>query len=755
MDKRRLYAVDTGIIVLGLLVLVGFGVSRWAPWKPRLVVWSCGGNYESLSEYCRRFERAHDCRVAYTAAPVQYLLELSTQVERPPDVLVGRAGPGWQTLEREKLLAREPEFFAIDPFVIITPRGNPAGIQGLEDLGREGVRTTYAPYAMRPRGKCPSHLIAQADAQFHPGLAERWLNNCVAPLKCGRDLSEPILAGRADAAIVPRSTTLLPAVRDRIDVIEIGPKYHAAMKSCRAVPPQCFGVLTNAGNPDLAGAFVDGMLEPDGQQLFADFGYLPITSPEAQEYAALLEVFKPQDGPGWQLHLAKRLFEDGAYASAMRRCFTVYNVFGPCKHDPAALLLAAQCAIELGTPWVAEPILEKIIADYPLPGKPEWQSSVLFSEKSVPLLDERDDDYWVREAEKMLATLPAQPTADENHRNWLQAFPIVDVPILESDPDKNGKRWFGTGEMSLQAGGYAAATREYLKVLTLSYPSSYMPAARFRVAECDYLRGYSHSARQQWEQLASELPDDEWGRAAGRALSMTDTQTPAAADDVLPVEFPPIPQAYDTHLQRGMAYGGLLWEHRMPLYCLKEMLKVSHGVYGPPGPAAAEARYRAGICCLALQRPEAAVLQLRVCRQKWPDSPWARRADVALATLSAQPDPLGAAVVATMSAPLPELPAPAKGSPGQRFNVAEELFAMDVLDDDQCLLEYLKVVSVTDPSGKRNARFKPRAELMAGLCLHKRGRGDAARGHFERVIKLAPESKHAGRARQMMRGRGN
>ncbi len=755
MGERRLRAVDAVIIVVGMLVVLGMGLNRWAPWQPRLVVWSCGGNYVSLREYCRRFEKQHACRVQYTGAPVQFLLELATQVDRPPDVLVGRAGPGWQTLEREQLLARGPEFFAIDPFVIITPRGNPAGIQGLEDLGREGVRTTYAPYAMRPRGKCASHLMAQADAAFHPGLAERWLNNCVTPLTCGLDLSKPIIDGRADAAIVPRSTTNSPDIRDRIDVIEIGPKYHEAMKACRAVPPQCAGILSKTTNRQLAEAFIDAMLDGDGQELFASFGYLPIASPEAQQYAALLEVFTPQDGPGWQLHLAKRLFQDGAYASSMRRCFTLYNVFGPSKHDPASLYLAAQCALELGRPWATRHILDMIVADYPLPGKPEWKSSVLFSDKPVPLVDDRDEEDWVADAHRAIAALPREPGYDEIHLRWLDAFPVAGVEILESDPDKNGKRWFASGEMSLRAGSYGAAMREYLKVLTLSYPSSYMTAARFRVAQCDYLRGYAHRARGQWQQLAAEARDDEWCRAATRALAMVDDAAPPSVDDALAVDFPPIPQVYETHLQRGMAYGGLLWEHGMPLYCLKEMLKVSQGIYGDPGPVMAETRYRAGVCCLAMQRPRAAVLQFRVCRRMWPVSPWAHRAELALATLSAQPDPLGAAVAAAMTEPVPDVPAPGKGSPQQRFNLAEELYAMDALDDDQCLLEYLKVVSVTDPSGKRNAKLKPGAEFKAGLCLQRTGRGDAARDHFERVIALAPDSGYAERARRMLRGMEN
>ncbi len=62
----------------------------------------------------------------------------------------------------------------------------------------------------------------------------------------------------------------------------------------------------------------------------------------------------------------------------------------------------------------------------------------------------------------------------------------------------------------------------------------------------------------------------------------------------------------------------------------------------------------------------------------------------------------------------------------------------------------MKVLSVTDPSGKKNERFKPIAEYQAGLCLLKVGRSDAAKGHFQRVVELYPESPFAAKAEKML-----
>ena len=70
----RLDAVLIGLVLIVLSVWVG-----WRLWRQRdaLVVWSCGGNYEFLVEYVREFESRESCCVRYTAAPVQYLLDLS------------------------------------------------------------------------------------------------------------------------------------------------------------------------------------------------------------------------------------------------------------------------------------------------------------------------------------------------------------------------------------------------------------------------------------------------------------------------------------------------------------------------------------------------------------------------------------------------------------------------------------------------------------------------------------------------------
>ncbi len=754
MSGQRIARIGAAIILATVAVVVALGLAWYAPWKPVLVVWSCGGNYEILTEYAGWFEREHNCRVRYTAAPVQYLLELAASRDRTADVIVGRGGPGWEVLRQRNKLTRGPVFFGMDPFVIVTLKGNPANVAELKDLGRPGVRTAYAPLAMRPRGKCPSHLMAMADAKFHPGLAERWLNNMTAHMKCGRKLYEPILDGRADAAIVPRSTTSWPELQGKLETIPIGPKYHDAMKACRAVPPQCAGILAGGRSLQLAEAFVDGLLDEPGRGIIVKHGYLPIASTEAQKYEALMQVFTPKDMPGWQFHMAQRLYDDGAYASALRRCFMLLTVFGPTHANARALYLAGECAREMGKPDLARMLWERLIRHFPYPGRVEYLSTILHVGKPVPGVDQLPEQHFVQLARHALDQLPDKVSLSETHRRWLMAFPVEEIPILESDPEKCGKRWFALAEMSLAAGQYTTATRDYLKVLTLTYPSSYMPAARFRVALCDYLRGKPGTARHQWEPLAAELPDDEWGQAAATALDMTSgEEDPEDRRSFWLVESPPWEFSHDTHQQRGMSYGMMLAGHDLPLYAFKEMMKLSHGVYGKPGKLAAEARYRAGLFCKKMGSQTAAGMQWMMCRAYWPESKCGKPAVTALERL-AHPGNQNSAerprLQVLLSGPAPRQLKPARTSPHKRFNIAEEFYRAGLFADDQCLLEYMKVLTVTDPSGKQRAPFMAEAEFKAGMCLLKVNRPEPARKHFERVLELYPDSPEAATAREML-----
>jgi len=262
-----------------------------------LVVWSCGGNYELLTEYITAFEAREGGRVRYTAAPVQHLLKLATAAGPGPDVIVGRAGPGWLALKGRGRLAEGPVFFAIDPLGVAVARGNPLKIQSLADVGRPGVRVVQAPHAMAPKSKVPALLMATASEKLHPGLVERWQSNVVATPKCGRNLLAPIVLGQADCAVTPLSLVHYPEVKGKLDFVPARASLLLAMKEGRGAMPQCAAVLRgpqSQARPELAHRFVHG-LRTCGRML-RRHGYLPLDDPYAVELKGMLRIHSPKGG---------------------------------------------------------------------------------------------------------------------------------------------------------------------------------------------------------------------------------------------------------------------------------------------------------------------------------------------------------------------------------------------------------------------------------------------------------------------------
>jgi len=750
---RRVDAVIVAVVVIGMAAAVG---SRFRPVRPTLVVWSCGGNYDFLKAYAAAFERREGCRVRYTAAPVQYLLEEAVYGDRMPDVIVGRAGPGWAALKGEGKMLEGPVFFGIDPLGIAVPAGNPKGVRSIEDVGRSGVRVAASPRAMRPKGKVIALLMGQMGCVF-PGLTERWENNAVVRPKCGRFLLRPLLDGRADCAIAPRSICFYPSVRGKVEFIPIPPEYLVRMKKGRASMPQCAGILRTPHvekHLDLARRFVHGLRE--SRDLLHEFGYLALTDPEAQPLAPLLKVSVPKDMPGWQVRLAEYLEQYGISGEARRRYLKVVYTFGPNRYTARALYRAALISLAKGAAAAARLDLERVVTEFPPPRPNEYDSRVLHYGLRVPGLEPKPYAYWIREAHKTLRGIPRRGDGREGSRILRdpRVHALFPVLVSEGDPPKNGTREFGLGLHLLVTQDFEFATRDLLKVATLNHPSRWMPDAEYLLGVCALRRGLPETARRQWDRIVREFPDSRAAAAARLALASLPQKTQARA---LPA-MPSAPERLDTHPLRGITYGMRLWEHHLPLFTFKEMVKVVSGVYGPCSPdVRAEARFRAGVALIAVKHPEAAVRQWKQCIAAAPESKWAVLARERLASTpsSGADSPQRADSARSVDAGRVRQAKKAesgKKSPGSfvvRFRVAEEFRKAGVYEGDQIVQEYLKVLTVARPPRGKGEEILAAAAFHLAEVLHHTGRDEPARTWLRRVLERYPDSPWAAQARSL------
>jgi len=277
-------------------LLLGCGLSSRER-RPELLVWSCGGNYDFLLEFNQRFEQLAGCRITYSSAPVEHLISVLASRPRGVDVLVGRSGPGWSDLQQRGRLAGKPEVFALDPYVIIVPPGNPAGIHSLADLKRPEVRTVYAPTSSGPSGKVVQFILEAADEVVEPGIWEGYVRNAIEAHDCGWKVFPAIIEGRAHASVTRLSMTSVPETTGKVDVIPIPVDVMAAMKEGHGAIPQRCALLADGKSPEPAGRYTRDLRGELGLNLAAKHGYIHRLSAEAKSYQPLFQM-RATKGPG-------------------------------------------------------------------------------------------------------------------------------------------------------------------------------------------------------------------------------------------------------------------------------------------------------------------------------------------------------------------------------------------------------------------------------------------------------------------------
>ncbi len=276
--NRRRFLKASGLALVG--ALSNPSVALAADFKgQKLQVWSCGGLAEAFMPLNRQYEEKTGCTVSYTgafAAALGKSLLGSAQTEVFAPRVLGLA----QKLKAQgKMLRFWPLCFT--KYVIATPRGNPAGITGIDDLAKPGVRTVLSPKASPPGGKAAMAVLKKA------GVLDGAQKNAVRKGDCvQRDIVD-IVSGAADAAIVELRITRLPKVVGKVEVIDIPEKFIPAKPV-----PFVIGIMKWASNEQLARNYVDFVLSETGQALFDAAGFIPARSEEGQR---LVEKYGVKD----------------------------------------------------------------------------------------------------------------------------------------------------------------------------------------------------------------------------------------------------------------------------------------------------------------------------------------------------------------------------------------------------------------------------------------------------------------------------
>ena len=163
------------------------------------------------------------------------------------------------------LVSGAPAPFVHNRLAIVTPAGNPAGIESAADLGKDEILLVLAQSEV-PVGRYGREsvcLMANDTATYGEGFVARVAANVVSEEEDVRDVLAKVALGEADAGIVYVSDAA--AAGDQVQVIDIPDEVNVIAT---------YPVAVLAGGDEVLGsAFVAYLLSEEGQAMLERYGF--------------------------------------------------------------------------------------------------------------------------------------------------------------------------------------------------------------------------------------------------------------------------------------------------------------------------------------------------------------------------------------------------------------------------------------------------------------------------------------------------
>ena len=167
----------------------------------------------------------------------------------PGDVLATADSRAMEVAVDGGATSREPEAFALNELVIVTPSGNPASITGLGSLARSGVDWARC-VTSAPCGALAETVLDVRASQAEPVTEEVDVKAVLAR----------VVAGEVDAGLVYRTDAL--AAGDDVETVETGQGAASTIYE-----------ITTLGGSAHASDFVELVRSPDGQAVLRAAGF--------------------------------------------------------------------------------------------------------------------------------------------------------------------------------------------------------------------------------------------------------------------------------------------------------------------------------------------------------------------------------------------------------------------------------------------------------------------------------------------------
>ncbi|MGI6286272.1 molybdate ABC transporter substrate-binding protein [Neomoorella humiferrea] len=263
----RLVCILLGFMLAGVLTLSGCSKTKVQPQQldkakdeQSLLVYSGAGLKNPVEEIGTAFHAKTGIKINYTFGGAA---QLNNQIilTRQGDVYLPGDVAELKPVKEKDLVAWEKDVVYHMP-VLAVPKGNPAGIHKLADLGRPGVKVALGDPQALPIGKLADQLLKEK------GLLEAVNKNVVVRTPTANELVVYLSTGQADAAIIWEENAR--SVKDKIEVLAI-----PELRECVKTVP--VAVLTCSQEKELAQQLAEFYTSADACQIWQKWGYKPVS----------------------------------------------------------------------------------------------------------------------------------------------------------------------------------------------------------------------------------------------------------------------------------------------------------------------------------------------------------------------------------------------------------------------------------------------------------------------------------------------
>jgi sulfate transport system substrate-binding protein len=246
------------------------------------------------SDFSTSFGASGDQRRAVEAGQPADVLDFSLEPDMTSVVEAGLVDKNWNANEHKGIITNSVVVFSTRP-------GNPEGIEDWDDLVSGDVEIITPNPATS--GGAKWNIMAAYGSQLAQGKSEKEALEFVAQIfentsvldDSARDSLQTFASGKGDV-LIGYENEAIQAQEEGIDLEYVIPDDTILIENPAAA-------TTEAADPKTANAFLDFIWSEEGQQVFADYGYRPVTesvlAENKDEFPDVPGLFTIEKFGGW------------------------------------------------------------------------------------------------------------------------------------------------------------------------------------------------------------------------------------------------------------------------------------------------------------------------------------------------------------------------------------------------------------------------------------------------------------------------